>query len=151
MLQLPTPLSISISCPSPYTSIYLRITPYMMIIAAECSGSPPALPCFQNKTWHEMTRNDSEDVLLKSAKFLSSYGTNAPVKVSPSSVCSRYKKKKEIQESVSPILILLLSSGHSLWNIHRRVFVLKKRNKNHGEYSRWLVGVEQSAALVSGQ
>lgn len=82
--------------------------------------------------------------------IMSSNGTNAPVKVSPSSVCSRNKKIISRMVVSKSIFIILLSSAHSIWNIHRRVFVFKKRNINHGENSRWLEGwAECSACLRS--
>lgn len=48
------------------------------------------------------------------------------------------------------ILILLLSSGHYIWNIHRRVFVFKKRNKKPwSSPGGWGVRAECSACLRS--
>lgn len=61
--------------------------------------------------------------------------------------CAAGNSRTSVSKS---ILILLLSTGLSLWNIHWRIFICKKRNKNHGEYSGWLeCCAECSASLRS--
>lgn len=129
--------------PSPSPAHHrIPLSTWVSLLHDCCSGVSriiPCLLCFQSEASYEMASN-SEKQLCSPAegKTMSSHATNAHVKVSPSSVCSREKKKWNSRISES-ILILLLSSGHSIWNIHRRVFVFRKRSEKHDEYSRWFV------------
>lgn len=113
-----------------------------MIVAVECLGCFPACHAFRIK--HGMARCDKRSLSVRVMG----------VKICPVLVsklvhlqCAAGNSRTSVSKS---ILILLLSSGLSLWNIHRRIFICKKRNKNHGEYSRWLeCCAECSASLRS--